>query len=325
MYVPVMHARRSEVLAVVAVHAKLKAADNVRPLLIPVRDAKNGSGNGIKGTIHAIKSFSKHKVPYFLLTTPFAKGVEQKQADILKALEKWDKNQMAIPVVAVTGTQPLVQLKTQIAALGDREFAVLHVSAGDGLKTRALLAPSEEQIVRHFFYREGCDDDYWDNWDDADRTLIQDGYNRQPNNAAYAQKTDEPFPSPAFEYESLGFDSYGDHTVCGEFYRRGGSRPLAIALHLTYPAPLTAKAFKEIRIRHFLSDHDTKDIPEATRFLEALEKLITFYQQHKRVLGFSSACKKFEEYWTAQHYPQLATAKKLSIQHHLEMMAHLDL
>lgn len=165
MYIPVMHARQSERLAVASVVGKLLPAGNVLPFYIPVTDNKKGSGSGLSAVELLIKRFSADKLPYILLTTPYTAKMPYGQPHILKLIGSLDKNGMCIAGVAVSANKPISSLRSEIKALNGRKFAVLHVSPSQDLeKLKALLTEYAKDIVWHVFYEGVCDQTYCDNW-----------------------------------------------------------------------------------------------------------------------------------------------------------------
>ena len=322
MYVPVMHARMSERLALDSIIEKLREAKNVHPLAIPVRDDSDKPGIGLRNTVAWIKLLSKLKLPYSILVTPYAAKVEQTQAQIQAALLAFDKNKMGIPVVAVTSSKPIATLEAEIASLPAGPFGVLHQSpAGSVAKVEAALAVHAQRIQRHFFYGDECDDTYCANWELDTRVLIEDGFRKLERNADYANKPDEEFSDLAFRYAKDGFQGYGDHTIVGEHYKPGGFTAQHVAIHLTYPAPLSAK-YKTVRMRHFVSPSASDDVTPAGCYLEARAALVEFYDENWLDLHFSTACGEFK---ANSSFPGLMTVKRLSIQHHVELMSHLNL
>lgn len=324
MYIPVLHARQCERIAILNLAAPIRSANQVRPLCIPVRDDKPGSGSGLRNLGRWIKGLSLEKVPYFILTTPYAPKVPYGQDRVLKLLSQLDTNAMATPVVAITANKPVSTVEDEIKALGAKsQFALLHVQESQDQPNLArLLKKHEARIEWHFFYGDECSSAYYDNWKGSTRALIHDGFQRMTRNADYPDNVDENFSDLAFSYAGKGFKAYGDHTICGEAYTPSGGPAMAIAIHFTFPAPIDTAVYSAIQIRHFVSDHKTKAVGEATRFFEATKKFSAFYLAHKPALSFSKACLELEN---LNHYPKLMTVKRITIQHHLELMLHLAL
>ncbi len=319
MYVPVLHSRLSEKNAILAIARKIAAAGNVIPLFIPVQNRSSTSDSGERGVRGVVRKFSKEKVPYMLLTTPYMPKVTYRQSSILDILAKEDKNRMARLAVATTATKPISVLRDELNAIPGGPIVILHISESQDLpKLLKTLAGYEDRIVLHIFYSGGCDLAYCDHWKGAKRILVEDGFVRRKN-ADYALVPNEQFSRVAFEFSADGFDGFGDHTICGEPYSPGGGPAQAVALHLTYLAPIGA-APTVVGIRHFVSDDQTTATPEKVRFFQALNKMLAFTRANAPAFAFSDSCREFEHLAKINHFPKLGAVKRLSIQHHVELM-----
>ena len=319
MYVPVIHARQSERQAIKNVADKIRSAKNVYPLVIPVQDNPLTPGSGLRGAAQLIAGFSKVEVPFAFLVTPYVQKVQATQTQLLDAIANLDSKNMATPVVAVTNGKAASTVEAEINLLPPGSFSILHVSAAPNVpKLLGLLSKYADRIQAHYFYADGCDEWYCDIWQGAFRVLIEDGFVRQDRN------WDEHYSDLAFRYSMEGFQGYGDHTICGEKFFPGGGPARTVAIHLTYPAPLGGAAYSDVRIRHFLSASDAKSVGAAVCYFEALGDLVAFYNAHVQDLSFSRACQEFVgNLGPPPHFPQLGTVKRISIQHHIELMIHL--
>lgn len=325
MYYPVVHGRTSERLALGSVREKILAADNVRPLMIPVRDNKPSDGSGIKNCRLFIDRLSRGAIPYYLLTTPYAAKVPYGQAEIIGLRKKFDKNGASTPVVAVTRDKPLTELRSEISALGGEKFSVLHVqAASDPARMSALLKGFQKRLVSHFFYEKGSSIAYRDDYKESPRILIRDGFEKQDRNSGYEPNDAQKYSDLPFTYRKLGFDGHGDHTICGEVHIPGGGPAYAVAIHLTFAAPLGGP-HRRIDIRHFLSDTQDLSDSESTKVAQALKKLVAFYVVNRSELAYSEACEQLYAAYKSKNYPRLAKIKQRSIEHHLETMIDLDL
>lgn len=323
MYVPLMHARQEERLAIREIAVALAAAGNVNPLFIPVRDTKAKPGVAKRQLEFAVGEVSKAKLPTYVLTTPFAHKTDLAQNTILKVLEEFDGDGITIPVVAVTGSKPLATLIKEIAALGGKPFGVLHRHvAADPAKLQAELV--KHKIVTHFFYEEDCDAHYWDRWKKSDRILLHDGFDKKQRNADHIQGADVEYSDLGYRYAGKGFDGYGDHTICGELFTPsgGGKAAITVAIHLTFQT-LAAKKKDSIWIRHFLSNDSTGTALRGDCVRQALNKLAAFVNLHSADFAFSTAC----QYFVGPHAltSSLGKLKRKSMQHHIELMSHLNL
>jgi hypothetical protein len=135
------------------------------------------------------------------------------------------------------------------------------------------------------------------------------------NNADYS--ADEFFTDPQRNLIQPGIRGFSDFTVVGDIDPRGGGAAHAVALHLTYQTPAGA-----IRIRHFVSDDVIGTRNPGGKFVQALAKLVAFTQQNP--MPYSTAVPEFLALYSPRpHYPGLGIVKKLSIRHHLELMAYV--
>lgn len=322
MYVPLLHARQEERLAVRAIARNLVDAGNVSPFYIPVRDQQSKPGVARRQLELAVREVSRARLRTYVLTTPIAHRTDPAQSTILRVMQDCDDNSVTIPVVAVTNGKPLATLTQEIAALNGRPFGVLHRhEAADPDRLQTEL--DRHEVLTHFFYEDDCDGAYRDRWEFSNRVLLHDGFNRQQRNADHEEDVNEEYSDLAYRYRGESFEGYGDHTIVGEVFTPtgGGNAAITVAIHLTFP--MAANQRQSIGIRHFLSDDTTAAAPRGVCVGQAIAKLVQFVNQHQRTFAFSSAC----QYFTARPAPtpSLGMLKRKSIQHHLELMAHLNL
>jgi len=143
--------------------------------------------------------------------------------------------------------------------------------------------------------------------------LVSDGFKNRPRNGDYPET--ESFSDLYSIYRQEGYAGFGDFLIVGDAYSETGGPAHVVAIHLTYPND------NVIWIKHFLSD-SRSDLPvdPGGKFLEALGKLNVFITQK----GLNtSACQEFGQLYQEQRYPGLGYVKKLSMKHHVELMAEL--
>ncbi|WP_148044698.1 sce7725 family protein [Stagnimonas aquatica] len=307
MYVPVLHARQSERSAVLRVSPLIKASDLCKPFFQPVTNKQ-------RDVELLVRQASEAELPCFLLTTPLYDSAPS-QRQILAAINAFDENDCMTPVVAITSELDVATFERRIAAVGRKEFAVFHDSEpGAPNPFRDALARAPGLLVWHLFRGDTCSDRYMRQWP-GPKATISDHFNRRPRNQDYAADTDELY---AARLRVPGFDAFGDYTITGDFYAAGGGRPGAVAIHLSYERPDGT-----VGMRHFLSDsHDRAD-DVRDKFQEALAYLIDFLARQRGRLDFSSACDELKVLQQRSHFPGLPALKRISIQHHIELMIQL--
>lgn len=195
-------------------------------------------------------------------------------------------------------------------------MAVIHNGFTDGKGLANLIAEANPNITEHVFV--GQDNVlYRKHFRGATRVLVQDGFVVQSNKDYLPS---EKFSELYLIYQDLGCDAFGDFLIVGKDFREGGGPAYAIAIHLTYVDP---EADDAIAIKHYVSvDVDTPKDP-AGKFFQALHKLAEDVNRQNSPILKTSAVEEYLQLYRDQHFPGLGYVKKLSMQHHLELMAHL--
>lgn len=89
----------------------------------------------------------------------------------------------------------------------------------------------------------------------------------------------------------------------------------AVAIHM-----ITEQDTGELVTKHFVSDRTEGRQDTEGKFYEAAEKLVDAGKADP-VLRSSSGYDEFEDLYDDAHFPQLGYVKKLSMIHHMELMA----
>ena len=149
------------------------------------------------------------------------------------------------------------------------------------------------------------------------KVLIHDGFKWQAANRSYP--TSSEFSELHLTYAGLGLQGFGDFLTVGHRFIEGGGPAYAIAIHITYIDPAQDNV---MFVRHFLSDSQNTPTNPAGKFAEAVAKLVQAVDQPASLILQTAAIDEFRGFHEAGHYPGLGYVKKLSIKHHLELMAH---
>ncbi|MFA4504444.1 sce7725 family protein [Xanthomonas perforans] len=158
---------------------------------------------------------------------------------------------------------------------------------------------------------------YRANFNGYPRILLRDGFKKKKN-AEYVAPVIEHFSDLHLTYAAVGFQGYGDFLSIGEEFSDKGGPAYAVAIHLTFVDPTQGGA---VFIRHYVSDtNDTADDP-ALKFKEALSKLVKDVQAVGSLIPRTNAVNEFMSLYRRRHYPGLGYVKKLTMQHHIELMA----
>lgn len=147
------------------------------------------------------------------------------------------------------------------------------------------------------------------------RVLFEDTFEKQNRNAAYLNAVDEFFSMNHIYYKEENYIGFGDYSIIGDAYSESGFAPYAVAIHIVY-----MDSNDSLRVRHFVSDSNGDIRNPAGKFYEACEKLNDWYVEvgeEERTIGLDG----FIQLYNEQAYPGLGSVKKLSLMHHLELIA----
>jgi len=146
---------------------------------------------------------------------------------------------------------------------------------------------------------------------------LSDDFTKLTRNADYLDTADEFFSDDHLHYLEDGFVGFGDYSIVGSDFARSGFAPRAVSIHIVYFA-----ADDTLRIRHFTSNSNGDVRDPGGKYLEALDKLMTWVKSSEfdHAKNDSAALRDFERMAREEVYSGLGVVKKLSIAHHLEIM-----
>lgn len=194
--------------------------------------------------------------------------------------------------------------------------AIIHNGFSDGKGLAGLIAEYKPSLTEHIFV-EHDNILYRKHFKGIKRVIVQDGFKSRTNKH---YPNSELFSELYLTFDDMNYDAFGDFLIVGRDYKDGGGPAYAIAIHLTYADP---KADNAISIKHYVSDQvDTPKDP-AGKFLEALTKLVEDVQKKGSPVFRSSAVEEYLQLYNDEHFPGLGYVKKLSMQHHIELMSNL--
>tara|TARA_R110002072_G_scaffold284396_2_gene448427 strand:- start:16829 stop:17767 length:939 start_codon:yes stop_codon:yes gene_type:complete len=198
----------------------------------------------------------------------------------------------------------------------DLPTAIIHKGFTDGKKLSDELEQHCDQLVTHVFVALQDARLYRRQFGGVTRVLVEDGFKPQ-RNADYPSQ--ERFSDLYLTYEESG-EAFGDFLIVGDDFKEGGGPAFAIAIHLTYAE---SDADGELHIKHYVSEKNDSAADPAGKFMEALAKLNSDVSEPDTKVYHSAAVTEYQRLYQRQHFPGLGYIKKLSMQHHMELMAHL--
>ena len=114
-------------------------------------------------------------------------------------------------------------------------------------------------------------------------------------------------------------EGFGDFLIVGDNYSETGGPAYAVAIHLTFIDP---DKDDSMWIYHFVSERQDTPTDPAGKFAEALEKMMRILDRRNSKILETSAVKEFRDLHRQGHFPGLGYVKKLSMNHHVETLAH---
>jgi len=306
-YYPYFRGKQYELICL-REQAGLIAAREFTPIIEPVKE-------GLGGLLRALGALSNAGAEYHVVANPsvghhagvLAKGVRQ---EIIAEVEEHP------------GFSWLFQIAepNDVYALNDwlkkhPNTAILH-HGGGAVASKDVLAvlSSHETEPNVNIFGPNSTTRYRSAFASSFRVLLNEGFKKQKN-ADYSEI--EIFSELPATYQDLKMDGFGDYLIVGNEYSEGGGAAYAVAIHITFADPDEDGV---IFVRHFVSTTNNTPLDPAGKFREALEKLVLHCNSSKSKLPKTKAIEEFRSLHASGHFPGLGYVKKLSMQHHLEMM-----
>jgi len=283
-------------------------AGNIHPIIEPVR--KN-----FKSLARAIEALSNQTVLYTLIVNPITGENPVPQENILTFIENNSTKFGAISLGYILNADSNIDdLKELLDKYNDKDFSIIHYGYPNS-RNIADEVNAFENVKRHIFIDGYAGKLYQRHLkkNGVERILIRDGFKPQSKNALYPES--EHFSDLHITYPDEGMDGFGDFLTVGDDYSETGGPAYAVAIHLTY-----LDEEDDMFIYHFVSDRTDLPTDPGGKFLEALQKLILKGRQENSLIFKSNAYKEFNVLFEKQHYPGLGYIKKLSMQHHIELI-----
>ncbi len=309
MYYPYFRGKQFE-LILLRDNAKFLADNNIHPIIEPVK-------NDFKALIRAFKILNQENVNCTLIVNPQAGSEPVRESKIKELID--DRlnsfNNVSIGYILYAGAE-LNNLVTLLKKYANFDFSIIHYGFTNG-KELANVISNFDNIGRHIFIEGYAGKLYQRHFKKIDipRILLRNGFKPQKKNSLYPPS--EHFSDLHITYVDEGMNGFGDFLIVGDDYSETGGPAYAIAIHLTY-----LNTDDDMYIYHFISDQTDSPTDPGGKFLEALKKLVVAVNDKNSHIFRSKACNEYMELFKKQHYPGLGYAKKLSMQHHIELIAN---
>lgn len=312
MYFPYLRGQQNELQLLADLHYTGFNKGNVLPIIEPVN----------LSTISKYKKLASHNVPFVLVLNPsvgeFAGSKQGNRIEEELVNNALSTYQGYLVGILLTPNSKLADLKYYLNTYSNWPKVIIHKT--DFLKNSpAIISQLEgDDTVKYQVFFNNTSEGYRNLFANSRKVLIRDGFTKYPSNKQYPEHpVSEYFCDNYSKYQQHGYMGFGDFLTVGEEYKKGGSSPMAVAIHLTY------EQGQEVRIAHFLSDSNDTTANPAGKFREALIKVADFIETN----GWQSQTKGLEDFMDlvnrGYHFPGLGVIKKISMKHHLELMKNL--
>jgi hypothetical protein len=310
MYYPYLRAKQFE-LILLRDNAGFLVKNNIHPIIEPVN-------NNFTALTRTMKGVNAKDVECTLIVNPQAGEEPVKTSSILKELidDSFNDYQNISIGYMLHAESRITDLITLLKKYGNFNFSILHYGYTNG-KEVANAIKDYDNIKIHLFIDGFAGKLYQRHLkkDGIKRVLIRDGFKPQRKNSLYPGS--EHFSDLHITFPDEGMDGFGDYLIVGDDYTETGGPAYAVAIHLTY-----LDSDDDMFIYHFVSDQTDSPTDPGGKFLEALTKLNKEYKRKNSKIFKSEACKEYMDLFNRKHYPGLGYVKKLSMQHHIELIAY---
>lgn len=310
MYYPYLRGKQFE-LILLRDNAEFLSKNNIQPIIEPVK-------SDFKALIRTVKVLDEKEVDCTLIVNPQAGQEPIKTSSILDELiDDSFKNYNNLSIGYILHAESrITNLITLLKKYDTLNFSILHYGYTNGKEVANAIKDSVN-IKNHVFIDGFAGKLYQRNLkkDGIKRVLIRNGFKPQRKNSLYPHN--EHFSDLHITFPDEGMDGFGDYLIIGDDYTETGGPAYAVAIHLTY-----LDGDDDMFIYHFVSDQTDSPTDPAGKFFEALKKLETAINKPKSLIFKSMACSEYIELYQKQHYPGLGYVKKLSMQHHIELIAN---
>lgn len=288
-------------------NAELVSKENFTPIIEPVRE----QGASLKRALDSLKSAYAN---FLVVANPsvghHSDNLGKEVRNIVKeALNGYNKGNWIYQIRAEDDLLALLAwYKT------NPTIALFH----DGYSSGGFLASKLKEIdanPTHHIFTNGCSKPYRKHFNAPQRILIGEGFKKR-NNRDYPET--ELFSDLNVTFQDENMTGFGDYLIVGNEYSETGGPAYAIAIHITYVDPDNDGS---IYVRHFISDRVDTPTDPAGKFREALQKLSNECNRHGTKIKRTKAIDEFLKLHEMRHFPGLGYVKKLSMQHHLELLS----
>lgn len=302
MYYPYLRGKQNE-LILLREQAELISKSKIIPIIEPVKKNLNPLNR-------AIKQLDIHNTKYIIIINPIH-GDFKSDSSLL--IDNLGMSANLIIGIIITAKSKMADIIDLLEEFKTNKIAILHQGFTEG---KALVENiADYNISKHIFVNTEQNKLYQRHFQSVgERILIRDSFAKRVN-ALYTPE--EHFSDLHITYPEENMDGFGDFLIVGDDYTESGGPARAVAIHLTY---LKSSDDDNMYIKHYVSERVEGVTDPGGKFLEALKKLVNDIDKYSDEFE-TEACEQYKKLYKDEHFPGLGIVKKLSMQHHLEIIA----
>lgn len=308
MYFPYFRGKQFE-LILLREQADFLASNHQLPIIEPVR-------SNTKQLEKAIVALNDKIAQHIIIMNPSAGEHANDHSAICALLQSVPTNSSTITGIKLTYDLTEEQIQDLLHALPTDSFALIHAGYQNYAWLQAELI--NRQLTPRFNIFITNPGHLYKNAFATNSVVIRDGFQLMRNRD---YPPEEFFSDLHTTYVRDGFDHFGDYLTIGEQYKEGGGPAYAVAIHLTY---LNTVDENTIWIKHYISDSNFDTSDPANKAKEALTKLANEHQTRTFQIPSTPALDELLAYRAQNHFPGLGMLKKLSMWHHLHVVASIN-
>lgn len=307
IYHPYFRGKQNELVCIRDCAELISIAD-FRPIIEPV---KSTTGS----LIRCLEELTDKNAGFLLVANPYFGDFKRGISDDLLAtareiIQRNQKAGWAFILGQDESVDTLIEWLRETPAT-----AVVHGGGHSGNVVSDALANANTAPLSNIFIESVCGKLYRNHFKENHRVLIRDGFQRR-NNKSHPDV--ESFSDLHLTFTDEGMDGFGDFSIVGDEYLESGGPAYAVALHVTF---IDDDQDSSMFIHHFKSDTNDSPIDPGNKFREAVTKLRAAVEARDSKILRTKAIETFLTLQENEHYPGLGYAKKISMQHHLELMS----
>jgi hypothetical protein len=310
MYYPYFRGKQNE-LILLRDNAQLISSSSVIPILEPVK-------LNFKPLVRCFNTLIENNAKFVFIVNPICGELVESQESLLEFIHEQDflSYDNLILGYIVDESSDLKDLQEFSKKYADSNIAIIHFGYLNSMELSSVTK-NVNNIITHVFMEDHSKLRYRSrfNEENCNKVLIRDSFIKRSNKEHPAS---ELFSELHITYPEENCDGFGDFLIAGEEFSESGGPAYAVAIHLTF---IDEDAESDMYIKHYVSDRNSTPTDPGGKFLEALEKLYFDVNSNGKIYN-SNAVQEFKQLYIRKHFPGLGVVKKLSMQHHVELIAH---